>query len=116
MNNGPVYSSERSAGWRALRRLQSALVEGLEVEEIETIEAADLIQPYPSADGLVVVELDVEHIELSLAQANGWGSAGECPARHCAKPRQCRSGSSALRQARPGLRPRDCTRGQVGVV
>ncbi len=85
MNNGPVYSSERSASPAPCANSNQLSVEGLEVEEIETIEAADLVEPYPSADGLVVVELEVEHIELSLAQANGRGLAGECPARHCAK-------------------------------
>lgn len=90
MNIGPVYSSGRSTG-PACASSNWLPVDGLEVEEIETIEACDLIQPYPSAEGLAVVELDVEHIELSLAQANGRGSAGhlpateKCPARHSAK-------------------------------
>ncbi|MBH1476273.1 hypothetical protein [Stenotrophomonas forensis] len=79
MNTAPVYYSERS--------IDSAppSVDGLEVEEIETIEATEPVQPFPSVEGLVVVELVVEHIEISLAQANGRGSAGECPARHSAK-------------------------------
>ncbi len=79
MNTAPVYSSERSIDF------VPPSADGLEVEEIETIEASEPVQHYPTADGLVVVELAVEHIEISLAQANGRGSAGECPARHSAK-------------------------------
>lgn len=85
MNIGPVCSSEWSTDSSRRADPNRLPVDGLEVEEIETIEAPDLIQPYPTAEGLAVVELAVEHIELSLAQANGRGSAGECPARHCAK-------------------------------
>ena len=65
MNTAPVYTGHARS---ALPTATYPSVAGLE-----------------SAEGLVVVELEVEHIELSLAQANGRGSAGECPARHCAK-------------------------------
>ncbi|HZF99247.1 MAG TPA: hypothetical protein VEY92_13630 [Pseudoxanthomonas sp.] len=61
------------------------IVGGLVVEEIETVEVPAVVESCSSAKGLEVVELDVGSIELSLAQANGWGSAGQYPARHSAK-------------------------------